>query len=81
MSISSTMLSLLTGPEVIGRRHRSGGVRRESGRLGHVLLPDLADLQLQLLLVLEDVTVGELCRKRRSLQVLRSSSSEEGGCF
>lgn len=44
----------------IGRRHRSGRVRRKAGRLGHVLLPDLADLQLQLLLVLEDVTVGEL---------------------
>lgn len=55
------MLSLLTGPEVIGRRHRPRRVRRESGRLGHVLLADLADLQLQLLLVLEDVTVGELC--------------------
>lgn len=35
-------------------------MRREPGRLGHVFLTDLADLQLQLLLVLEDVTVGEL---------------------
>lgn len=33
---------------------------RKAGRLGHVLLADLADLELQLLLVLEDVTVGEL---------------------
>lgn len=45
---------------MIGRRHRPRRVRREPGRLGHVLLADLADLQLQLLLVLEDVTVGEL---------------------
>lgn len=45
---------------MIGRRHRPRRVRRESGRLGHVLLADLADLQLQLLLILEDVTVGEL---------------------
>lgn len=35
-------------------------MRRKAGRLGHVLLADLADLELQLLLVLEDVTVGEL---------------------
>lgn len=35
-------------------------MRRKTGRLGHVLLADLADLELQLLLVLEDVTVGKL---------------------
>lgn len=49
----------LTSPE-IGRRDRPGRLWRKTRRLGHELLSDFADFQLQALLAREDVAVGQL---------------------
>lgn len=53
----------LTSTE-IGRRDRPGRVWRETRRLGHKLLSDFADFQLQALLARKDVVVGQLCAKK-----------------